>query len=280
MKARYMAWIGAGALVLLLGAAGFCAPAAQGQDKPSLQKDDKDAKKEGGVPAPVNKEEEAAYKAYDGAGPGDLATKAKLGEEFLLKYPESRYRPLVFSTLTMTYYNAGQIPKMVETGAKDVELTPTDVNILALMGQIMPRVLSKDPAEASKQLTLAEGYAKRAIEITPTIAKPPALTDEAFTAAKNVVLAMAHSGLGLIHIKRQKFGEAISELELAVKLDTQPDPVNYFLLGLANENASHFDDAAAAFTKCAAIPGQLQATCKAGIAEAKKKAETELSAPK
>jgi len=274
-----MAWIGAGALLLLLGAAGFCAPAAQGQDKPSLQKD-KDAKKEVGVPAPVNVEEEAAYKAYDGAGPADLAAKAKLGEDFLQKYPESRYRPLVFSTLTMTYYNAGQIQKMVETGAKDVELTPTDVNILALMGQIMPRVLSKDPAEAGKQLTLAEGYAKRAIEITPTIPKPPALTDEAFAAAKNVVLAMAHSGLGLINIKRQKFGEAISELDLAVKLDSQPDPVNYFLLGLANENAAHFDDAAAAFTKCAAIPGQLQATCKAGIAEAKKKAETELSAPK
>jgi tetratricopeptide (TPR) repeat protein len=279
MKARYMAWIGAGALMLLLGAAGFCAPAAQGQDKPSLQKD-KDAKKEGGVPAPVNAEEEAAYKAYDAAGPGDLATKAKLGEEFLQKYPESRYRPLVFSTLTMTYYNAGQIQKMVETGAKDVELTPTDVNILALLGQIMPRVLSKDPAEAGKQLTLAEGYAKRAVEITPTIPKPPALTEESFAAAKNVVLAMAHSGLGLIHIKRQKYSEAIPELELAVKLDAQPDPVNYFLLGLANENASHFDDAAAAFTKCAAIPGQLQATCKAGIAEAKKKAETELSAPK
>jgi len=272
-----MAWIGAGALVLLLGAAGFCAPAAQGQEKPSLEKD-KDAKKEGGVPAPVNKEEEAAYKAYDGAA--DLTTKAKIGEESLQKYPESRYRTLVFPTLTITYYNAGQIQKTVETGAKDVELTPTDVNILALMGQIMPRVLSKDPAEASKQLTLAEGYAKRAIEITPTIAKPPALTDEAFAAAKNVVLAMAHSGMGLIHIKRQNFGEAIPELELAVKLDTQPDPVNYFLLGLANENTSHFDDAAAAFTKCAAIPGQMQATCKAGIAEAKKKAETELSAPK
>jgi len=274
-----MAWIGAGALLLLLGAAGFCAPAAQGQDKPSAQQE-KDAKKEGGVPAPVNKEEEAAYKAYDAAGPGDLATKAKLGEEFLQKYPESRYRPLVFSTLTMTYYNAGQIQKMMETGAKDVELTPTDVNILALMGQIMPRVLSKDPAEASKQLTLAEGYAKRAVEITPTIPKPPALTDEGFAAAKNVVLAMAHSGLGLIYVKRQKFSEAIPELELAVKLDAQPDPVNYFLLGLANENASHFDDAVAAFTKCAAIPGQLQATCKAGIAEAKKKGETELSAPK
>jgi hypothetical protein len=51
-------------------------------------------------------------------------------------------------------------------------------------------------------------------------------------------------------------------------------------LGLSNEKTSHFDEAAAAFTKCAAIPGGLQTTCKTGADEAKKLGTTQLSAPK
>jgi hypothetical protein len=56
--------------------------------------------------------------------------------------------------------------------------------------------------------------------------------------------------------------------------------VNFYLLGLSNEKTSHFEDAVNAFTKCAAVPGGLQATCKTGADEAKKMATTQLSAPK
>jgi Flp pilus assembly protein TadD len=91
---------------------------------------------------------------------------------------------------------------------------------------------------------------------------------------------MAHSGLGLVFVRRGKFAEAIPELEQAVKIDPTPDPVNYYLLGLAHKSASHFDDAAAAFNHCATMPGSMQTTCKSGAEEAKKLGSTQLSAPK
>ena len=106
------------------------------------------------------------------------------------------------------------------------------------------------------------------------------MTDEAFAAAKNQDLAMAHSGLGLVYIRRGKNAEAISELDEAVKVDPNPDPVNYYLLGMANKGTSHFDDAITAFNKCAAMPGSMQAVCKAQVDDTKKKSSTELSAPK
>ena len=284
MKSRYMAGIGAGVLVLLLagGAANASAQAAQGQEKPSLQKD----KTQPGTPAvapaapAANAEEDAAFQGFQDAPVTDLAKKAQLGEEFLQKYQQSRYLPVVYSTLTMIYYSTGQIQKMTAAGTKAVELTPNDVQILAILGQTLPRKLSKDPAEAGKQLALAEQYSRRAVEVTPTLPKPANLSDEQFATAKSVVLAMAHGGLGLVHFHRQKYSEAIPELEQSVKMDPQPDPVNYFLLGIANEKTAHFDDAVAAFTKCAAVPNQLQASCKSGVEEAKKLAATQLSAPK
>src|SRR5256885_6951690 len=50
----------------------------------------------------------------------------------------------------------------------------------------------------------------------------------------------------------------LPELEQAVKIDPNPDPVNYYLLGMANKMTSHFDDAVAAFNKCAVMTGPMQ----------------------
>jgi len=93
---------------------------------------------------------------------------------------------------------------------------------------------------------------------------------------------MAHSGLGLVYLRQGKYNDAIPELEQSLKIDPNPDPdpVNLYLLGMANVKASHFDQAAIAFNKCATLPGSLQNTCKNGAEEAKKQGATQLSAPK
>lgn len=232
------------------------------------------------TPAPVNAEEDAAFKVFQDSPMTDLKKKIELGEAFIQKYPQSRYRPVIYSTLTSAYLNTGQVEKMEEVGDKEVELNPNDVQVLAVLGQTIPRVINAKTADPTKELDKAERYAKRAIEVTPTVAKPDNLTEENFTNAKNVTLAMAHSGLGLIYVRHAKYAEAITELEASVKIDPTPDPVNYYLLGLANVKASHFEDAATAYTKCASIPGQMQPTCQKGAEEAKKLASTQLSAPK
>src|SRR2546426_11220759 len=92
-------------------------------------------------PAPVNAEEDAAYKAFQDVPPTDLNKRIELGEAFNQKYSQSRYRPVVFSTLTMAYLQSGQVQKMIETGEKAIELTPNDVTTLAILGQTIPRAL-------------------------------------------------------------------------------------------------------------------------------------------
>jgi len=234
------------------------------------------------VAPPVNAEEDAAFKAFQDAPNTDADKKIGLGEAFAQKYPQSRYLPVIYSSLTMLYLNTNQVQKMEEVGDKEVKLTPTDVQTMAILGQTIPRAMnsSTSSAEQLKELAKAEDYSKRAIEVTPTIPKPANVTDEQFATAKNVTLAMAHSGLGLVYVRRGKYAEAIPELDQSVKLDPTPDPVNYYLLGVANEKASHFADAADAFAKCAGLQSSMQATCKSKAEEAKKLGNTQLSIPK
>jgi tetratricopeptide (TPR) repeat protein len=232
------------------------------------------------APAPVNAEEDAAFKAYQDSPATDPRKRIELGEAFVQKYPQSRYLSIMYNTLTSAYVQTGQVQKMEEVGEKEVQLNPNDVQVLAVLGQTIPRALNATTQDPAKELDKAERYSKRAIEVTPTLSKPETLTEESFANAKNITLAMAHSGLGLVYVRRGKYADAISELEQSVKIDPTPDPVNYYLLGLANLKTSHFEDAAAAYTKCTAIPGAMQQTCQKGAEEAKKLASTELSAPK
>jgi tetratricopeptide (TPR) repeat protein len=294
MKGKSNLWVGVGtltAIVLCCGASARAQGGQQaGQSQPAQQQPqppaqaDKDKQPN---PAPLSMdvapaaspEEEAAFKAVQQAT--DPNKRIQLAEEFLQKYRQSRYRPSMYQSLVSGYFATQQVPKMLDAGEKEIEMNPNDAPVLAVMAQTLARTYNAKAPDAAKQLDKAELYSKRAIEITPTLPKPENLTDEAFTNAKNDTLVMAHGGLGLVYIRRGKFSEAIPELEQSVKADTHPDPdpVNYYLLGVADKQTSHFEAAAAAFSKCAAMQSSLQAACKSSAEDAKKQGSTQLSAP-
>jgi tetratricopeptide (TPR) repeat protein len=232
------------------------------------------------APPPVSAEEDAAMKAFRDAPLSDVAKKDQMGEALVLKYPQSRYRVEVYSWLVKGYLGTGDVDKMEAVGEKELALQPDDATTLAIMGSTLPRAMNASTPEPLKRLMKAEQYSKKALELIPALQKPAGLSDEQFTAAKNQTSALAYSGLGLVAYRRGKYEDAIPSLEQSVKLDPTPDPVNYYLLGVANEKGSHFDDATVAFTKCASFPGGLQPTCKAGIEEVKKLAATQLNVPR
>jgi tetratricopeptide (TPR) repeat protein len=301
MKGTWRKWMEmgalAGALLLVCGLAnaqssqsgsqsgqGQSGQSGQQQGQPPSQpgQTDKNTLTLDTPPPPVNPEEDTAYKAFEAMPITAGEPKIKAGEDFAQKYPQSRYLPMVYSMLVKLYLEANNVQKMEEVGDKDVAIAPNDVQTLAILGQTIPRAWKSDMPNAQGELDKAEKFSKSAIELTPTIAKPEAMSDAQFTMAKNQTLSMAHAGLGLVYFRRNKYDEAIPELEESTKIDPNPeiDPVNYFVLGIADEKTSHFDAAVAAFTKCSSAPGGLQNTCKTRIDEAKKLGATQLSAPK
>ncbi len=295
MKVKWNAWLTTGSLVaiMLATAAGTVAqypaknqnpPPANNQNPPATSTDKSKANNsltlDDPNAAPVNAEEDTAFKALSDVPPTDQAKRIELGEAFLQKYPNSRYRSPVYGTLVMAFVQSGQVEKMEQVADKEIALNPNDVQVLAVVGQTLPRAMNSKTPNPDKVLAKAEESSRKAIELTPTIPKPATVSDDAFSTVKNQTLAMAHGGLGLVYIRRGKFSEAIPELNQSVTIDPTPDPVNYYLLGMANAKTSHFDDSVAAYNKCAATAGAMQETCKKGAEEAKKLAATQLSAPK
>lgn len=233
-----------------------------------------------GTPPPVSAEEDAAFKAFNDAPNDDPTKKDQSANDFLQKYPQSRYRADVYSWQVKYYFSVGKIDEMEAAADKELLLAPNDAQTLAIVGSALPRKMNASTPNPEQRLQKAEQAAQKALDLLPTFPKPPNMSDEMFAKAKDQTAAMAYSGLGLVAFRRGKFTDAIPQLQKAVQLDPQPDPVNYYLLGICNEKAAHFDDAVTDFTKCSELPGGLQATCKLKIDEAKKLGATQLSAPK
>jgi tetratricopeptide (TPR) repeat protein len=231
--------------------------------------------KQPGTPAPpaapaVNKEEEDTYKKF-------FETKASadqipLGEDFLKKFPESRYRESVYSKLTADYLANGMEDKMFAAGEKTLELDPDNVDVLAVMAMTIPRRVDIRALDADQKLNKAENYGKKAIGLIGNLQKPATITDEDFAKAKNEKLSMAHSGLGFVYFHRGKYMESAAEFGEATKLASAPDPADFYVMGYAYEQAKKFDDAVTAYGKCGDIAGPLQARCKSSQTNAKKAA--------
>jgi tetratricopeptide (TPR) repeat protein len=230
------------------------APAPTQNAQPKADKNEKKEK--------VDKKEEAAYKKVLEAQASDPAMQIQAGEDFISKYPMSRYVGGIYGMLTSAYFNSGNTDKMFATGAKALELDPNNVDVLSLLAMAIPRRVKANTPDGAQQLQKAETYAHHAIDLIPTMPKPEALDDAAFEKAKNDKLALCHSGLGLLDIDHQKYGDARTELTQAVQLASTPDPVDYYLLGNANSQDGFLHGAVAAYEKCAAS-GPLTSQCKA-----------------
>lgn len=217
--------------------------------------------KESGKPPKVDKKEEAAYKKVLEAQSADPATQMAAGEDFVSKYPMSRYTGGVYGMLTSAYFNTGATDKMFAAGEKALELDPNNVDVLSLLAMAIPRRVKANTPDGPQQLQKAETYAHHAIDLIPTMDKPPALDDAGFEKAKNDKLSLCHSGLGLLDIDHQKYSDARTELTQAVQLASSPDPVDYYLLGNADAQDGFLHGALAAYEKCAAS-GPLTAQCK------------------
>lgn len=214
--------------------------------------------------------EQAAYQAFYKAS--EDAKKIKLGNAFLAKYPGDRYSEAVYEELAQAYYNRKDLANFYTYSDKGLSLFPDDVHLLALTGWVIPRAFTPNEPDGDKKLDKAETYERHALDLMGKMTKPDVFTDEQFTQFKTGESAVAHSGLGLIYFRREKYDESAKELQTAIPGEANPDQTDLFILGADLENMSRFKEAADAFNRCAQITGMMQDRCKEYASVAQKNA--------
>jgi tetratricopeptide (TPR) repeat protein len=224
-------------------------------------------------PAPkVDPAEEAAYKAFFDAGASAPEARIQLGTDFLTKYPMSRYDESVYAGVVQAYYAKQDWKDFYAEADKGIAAYPDDVTMLAIVGWVIPHVFDPSSADASASLDKAEKYEKHAIEVIGAMQKPAGLTDDQFAQTKSVVLSEAHSGLGLVYFRRQKWSDSVSELQQSTQASATPDATDYYVMGIDLDRQSRYPEAADAYSKCSQIASGLQDRCKQSADSSKKQA--------
>jgi len=217
----------------------------------------------------VNPQEEADYAAFFKAEGAEK--KFPLGRDFLEKYPDSRYTEPVYNQLVNAYYSERDWNDFYAVADKALAKDSNDVDVLVLVGWVIPHFYQPGARDAAQKLEQAQNYEKRAITLLLALDKPAWLTDSEFASAKAEKLSRAHSGLGLAEYWSKDYADSVKELQQAQAIQgaPAPDQTDFYIFGMGLEKLKRYPEAADAYQKCGQIPGALANSCKQGADRAK-----------
>jgi len=218
------------------------------------------------IPPPEDPDE-TAYKTFNSTQ--ETEKKITLGLQFIQKYPKSQYVGVVYRTLVNIFYAKQDWGDFYATADDAIAKDPDDVDVLTVVGWVIPHFFQENDPSAKKKLDQAVSYEKHAIELIQTIPKPPDTTDEQFAALKVEKLARAHSGLGLVYYRTEDYENCVKELQQATQTMKSPDPTDLYALGYALQQLNRYNEAVDTFQKCSLMPSLLQMRCQMYADQAK-----------
>jgi Tfp pilus assembly protein PilF len=231
------------------------------------------------TPPPVDPAEEAAYKLAS-VRTTDGKQIVTASNDFLKKYPNSRYAGLVYAQLAMAYLQQGEGDKAGAAAQKALQINPNSPDALPVMAMVSSHQISGGPGSAQR-IQATENYARQGISLLNALQKPADVSDVDFTTQRNEKLAMCHSAMGLAYLNEGKNTLAVQELAEATKLENPPDALDMYLLGVAYDGTNQASQAVTTLeAACPKLQGEMQARCNDFLKEVKKKAPAQPPAPR
>ena len=245
---------------------------------------------------PARKESRAWSKIEDAS---KLQEKAQLSEEFLKKFPRSRFLPYVHNVLARFALQHGQINQFVEHAEKSLQEVQRNPHLLI--------ALAVEYAERAK-VDKATDLARQGLKILGTMPPPENTSSFSWTLFKNQLLADGHYALGLASLhqfthdkirnqkmepterplrsyrygnlakhvlgysgivsakewKEQVLASALEHLKQATNLDPKHDRA-YYRLGLLFNSENKLEETAENFARAAVLDGSTSALAKKGL---------------
>jgi tetratricopeptide (TPR) repeat protein len=199
-------------------------------------------------PQPKSKPELEAIQAMFNAQDPDSRIAA--AEALITKYADTEFKSVALLLAAMSYQQKNDTEKMMVYAERTLEADASNYNAMLMLASAMAQRTREHDLDREEKLGQAEKYAKKAIELIASAAKPnPNVPDDQWEAAKKDMTSQAHEALGMAQTARKKYDLAIAEYKLAVDGAANPDPATYLRLGDALHQSGKYEEAVATFDK-------------------------------
>jgi tetratricopeptide (TPR) repeat protein len=182
------------------------------------------------TPAPQKKEikDPAEYNAYIGAfGQQDPAAKISGFEAFLTQYPNSVMKEEALEQLMGAYQASNNVPKMIETAQKVLQVNPSNLKALALL-VFAKRATARTPQDVVD----AAQYGEKGLQALPTWPKPDGMPDADYQKFKTQTSVIFNGAVGMAAYQNKDLAKAEQYLRAAVEAEPT-DVTNIYPLALA-----------------------------------------------
>jgi tetratricopeptide (TPR) repeat protein len=194
----------------------------------------------------------------------DPSQKAALMERYAAAFPDSQYTAQAELLAPMSYQQAKDYPKMIESANAVLAREPNDVDVLLF--------LSDYYSDNGQHLDLATAEAKQVLAVLGTAKKPDGMSDADWQTQISLQTGLAWSSLGEVDIRNNNNAQALTAFQTAAPL-LKSNPGSYgrnqYRMGYALVNLKRDADAYQAFSDAASVDSPFRALAQAKVDELK-----------
>ncbi len=236
-------------------------PAPAGTDAPAWQAERQNALQQDLVSIAY-----VEYSFYNSAiATKDMNQRADLLKRYIAAFPDSDYKAQAEMLIPVSYQQAQNFPKMVESAQAILAKNPDNVDVLLLLADFY--------SDNGQHLDDAETYAKKALDVLASAKKPDSMSDADWQTQTTVQKGLAWSIQGYLDISRKLNAQAVTALQTAAPL-LKDNPFAYarnqYRLGFAFVNLKRNSDAFQAFTDAASVDTSYRPLAQQKLDELKK----------
>jgi tetratricopeptide (TPR) repeat protein len=167
---------------------------------------------------------------------------------FTSAFPKSELLGAAYQYQLQAFEQLNDFDAMLAAGEKALASDPESVNTLLALAPAMATRAAGRP-DRIQLLAQAESYAHRALAEIDKIRVPRELSMEQWDVRKHQMQSEAHGVLGIVALQRGQSQQAVSELEMAVRLAPKPEGLQFLRLGLALASEGKKNDAEQKFRR-------------------------------
>jgi tetratricopeptide (TPR) repeat protein len=184
----------------------------------------------------------------------DPDARIKAADDLVTKYANTEFKAMAFYIEADGYQQKGDNAKAIVFGEQAIAADPQNIDALVLLANVLATTTRDTDLDKEEKLTRADKYAKDALAILPTAAKPdPKTSDDAWNKYKNSNIAQAWQALGTTALVHKNTDEAVADYQKGV--DADPDPLIMIRAGRALLLAKKPEEAVVWFDKAINAPG-------------------------
>lgn len=147
---------------------------------------------------------QAAYKTQDNAA------RAALFERYVAAFPDSPYSGTARDQIAISYQQAQNTPKMIDSAQKALDADPNDVSMLILLSDYW--------SDNGQQVDKAAVDAQKALEVLQQAKKPDGVSDDDWQKQVTLEKGIAYSSLGEVSVVKGRNAAAIDAFKQAKPL--------------------------------------------------------------